>query len=148
MFDCIIASRLIALDKCHSNWEVIRRIIGKLFLPSFEQTYKKLQEICNYVLVSKQLVKPQLIQCAYDLETEAAILVDVTNTFNNFNCQFAPIKITLSCPPFAKVIVNTYHENSFKFIGETILSKDVTTQDDPLAMAIYTIGIILLIRKL
>ena len=66
-----------------------------------------------------------------DPETEAAILVDATNAFNNFNHQSAHINIRVNYPSFAKVIVNEYIKNSFLFIdGETILSKEGTTQGD------------------
>ena len=82
-------------------------------------------------------------------EAEAAILVDASNTFNNLNCQSALINIRLSCLTFVKVIVNMDHENKFIFIDEeTILFNEVTTQWDPLAMAMYITDITPLIRKL
>ena len=39
------------------------------------------------------------------------------------------------------ILVNTYRSNSWLFVGgQCILSKEGTTQGDPLAMAMYAIG--------
>ena len=46
-------------------------------------------------------------------------------------------------------LINTYRSNSCLFVdGQCILSKEGTTQGDPLAMAMYAIGTQSLIRKL
>ena len=47
------------------------------------------------------------------------------------------------------VLINTYREYIDKFVdGTTLLSTEGTTQGDPLAMAMYGIGILPLIKKL
>ena len=47
------------------------------------------------------------------------------------------------------ILTNTYHNNSWLFVdGQCMLSKEGTTQGDPLAMAMYAIGTQPLIRRL
>ena len=53
------------------------------------------------------------------------------------------------CPALAPILINTYRTPSYMFVdGEYILSKEVTTQGDPLAMAMYAFGTLPLIQKL
>ena len=77
------------------------------------------------------------------------LLVDATNAFNSLNRQAALHNIHRLCPPIATVLTNTYREDTHLFInGETLLSREGTTQGDPLAMAMYAIGILPLINQL
>ena len=79
----------------------------------------------------------------------AIIQVDASNAFNSLNCQTALRNILHLCPALAKVLVNTYRADSSQYInGETILSREGTTQGDPLAMAMYAIGTTPLIHRL
>ena len=44
------------------------------------------------------------------------------------------------CPALSHILINTYRNNSQLFVdGQCILSKEGTTQGDPLAMAMYAI---------
>lgn len=53
------------------------------------------------------------------------------------------------CPSIAKVLINTYHEDAQLYIqGESRASQGETTQGDPLAMGMYGLVVIPLIRKL
>ena len=53
------------------------------------------------------------------------------------------------CPALSHILINTYRNNSQLFVdGQCILSKEGTTQGDPLAMAMYAIGTQPLIRTL
>ena len=73
--------------------------------------------------------------------TEAMIFVDASNAFNNLNRQATLLNVTAICPSLAPVLINTYRSSSCLFVGgECLLSKEGTTQGDPLAMAMYTIG--------
>ena len=55
----------------------------------------------------------------------------------------------LSRLSLAKILINTYRNDVNMFISnETLFSSDGTTQDDPLAMAMYAISTIPLIMKL
>ena len=84
-----------------------------------------------------------------DPNTHAVLLVDASNAFNNLNRQTALLNIHLNCPSIAKVLINTYRNNTQLFAGgETLLSQEGTTQGDPLAMAMYAISTLPLIRRL
>ena len=53
------------------------------------------------------------------------------------------------CPSLARVLINTYRDDSPLFIDhEVIYSQEGTTQGDPLAMHMYAIGTLPLIHKL
>ena len=82
-------------------------------------------------------------------DVEAAILVDASNAFNTLNRENALRNIQYLCPPLSTVLINTYREDVQLFIdGETMISEEGTTQGDPLAMAMYAIGILPLIQSL
>ena len=84
-----------------------------------------------------------------DEGTEAILLVDASNAFNTLNRQVALRNVLNLCPILAPILVNTYRSHSKLFIGgEHILSREGTTQGDPLAMAMYGIGTLPLIHKL
>ena len=79
-------------------------------------------------------------------ETEAVLEVDA---FNRLNRQSTLFNIQALSPSFAIALINTYRQNAELFIdGESISSKEETTQGDPLAMGMYALGILPLIRKL
>ena len=82
-------------------------------------------------------------------DTEAIILVDASNAFNSLNREVALRNVKNVCPSLATILINTYRSKSELFInGETILSREGTTQGDPLAMAMYAISTIPLIHCL
>ena len=84
-----------------------------------------------------------------DTNTQAVLLVDTSNAFNNLNRQTALLNIHLNCPSIAKVLINTYRADTQLFVdGETILSQEGTTQGDPLTMAMYAISTLPLIQHL
>ena len=71
-----------------------------------------------------------------DGDVDWAILVDATNAFNCLNRQTALINIMNLCPALSKVLINTYRQYIPLFIeGESILSKEGTTQGDLLPIA-------------
>ena len=80
---------------------------------------------------------------------EAVILVDVSIAFNLPNRQNALRNIQKLCPPLSNVLINTYREEVQLFIdGETVLSEEDMTQGDLLAMAMYAVDILPLIKNL
>ena len=87
---------------------------------------------------------------AFDSEKcEAALLVDATNAFNSLTRQTALQNIRRLCPPIATILVNTYRAPTELFVdNDLILSQEGTTQGDALAMAMYGLATIPLIRKL
>ena len=84
-----------------------------------------------------------------DPSPEAVLLVDVSNSFNNLNRQVALLNIQTLCPSLVTVLINTYREDVPLFIdNHCIYSSEGTTQGDPLAMTMYSIGITPLIKDL
>lgn len=77
-----------------------------------------------------------------DESLEAVLLVGASNAFNTLNRQAALRNFQHLCPFMSTIIMNTYRADSKLFIdGQTLLSREGTTQGDPLAMAMYTIGV-------
>ena len=82
-------------------------------------------------------------------ENEAVLLVDATNAFNSLNRQVALHNIQRLCPLLATILINTYRAPTELFVdGDAILSQEGTTQGDPLAMPMYALATIPLIKKL
>ena len=76
-------------------------------------------------------------------QSEAVLLVDAANAFNSVNRQVLLHNISITCPPIAIYVKNCYQTPARLFVigGEEILSKEGTTQGDPLGMAIYAMAI-------
>ena len=90
-----------------------------------------------------------------EAECEAVMLVDATNAFNTLNRKATIHNIRIKCPSFAKYIENMYKEPAQLYICdrntnrcETITSEEGTTQGDPVAMAMYAIGLAKLQSKI
>lgn len=77
-----------------------------------------------------------------DDDCEAVLLVDANNAFNTLNRQTALHNIRVLCPTFSTILINTYHAPVNLIIpgGICMLSEEGTTQGDPLAMAMYSLG--------
>ena len=90
------------------------------------------------------------VRTAFDSsDSEAVLLVDATNAFNSLNRQVALQNIRRLCPPLATILINTYRAPTEMFVdGDTLFSREGTTQGDPLAMPMYALATIPLINKL
>ena len=152
----LLAFRLIALDKNPGVrpigvCEVVRRVITKAIL---EVTQGDIQESAG----SLQLCAGQIagIEAAVhamtsfqDENSEAALLVDASNAFNSFNRNAALLNVRSLCPAIATILTNAYRDSTDLFVdGSTLLSQKGTTQGDPLAMPLYAIATLPLIRSL
>ena len=79
-------------------------------------------------------------------ETEAILLVDAENAFNNLNREAALHNIKEICPSFHRYLANTYLMPAKMFINNSnggqddILSEEGSTQGDVTAMAMYAVG--------
>lgn len=79
---------------------------------------------------------------------EAALMVDVPNTFNSLNREAALRNTYIVSPPLAPMLTNTHRSHSWLFIvGNHILAQEGTMQGDPVAMALYAINTLPLINK-
>ena len=86
-------------------------------------------------------------------DTEALLLVDAENAFNNLNRKAALHNIKELCPPFHRYLSNTYQISAKMIINdqekcENIFSEEGSTQGDVTAMGMYAIGIRPLINTL
>ena len=83
------------------------------------------------------------------LDCEAIVLVDVSNAFNSLNRKSALLNIHQPCPSIAIILTNCYCSEIPLFIDwDIIFSSEGTTQGDPLAMVMYALSVLPLIRKL
>ena len=152
-----VAYRLIALDKCPGVrpigvGEVLRRVIGKAVLETITDDIQK-------VVGTLQMCVGQISGCEAGVHamrhlkgepnTEAILLVDASNAFNSLNREAAMRNAQVLCPSIAKILINTYRDDSPMFIDhEIIYSEEGTTQGDPLAMHVYAVGTLPLICRL
>ena len=154
--EAYVACRLIPLDKKPGVrpigiGEVLRRIMGKAILSI---TNDEIQRAAG----SLQLCAGQdggveaAIHAMNDLhqldDTEAILLADATNAFNCLNREVCMRNIQHTCPSLAPTVINTYREPANLFVsGECIKSSEGTTQGDPVAMAMYALGVLPLIEE-
>ena len=82
-----------------------------------------------------------------DDSVQALLLVDASNAFNCLNREAALRNIQHLCPSLATIFINTYRKPANLYVdGDTLLSREGTTQGDPLAMSMYSVGILPLIH--
>ena len=80
--------------------------------------------------------------------TEAILLADASNAFNCLNREVCLRNIQQLCPSLAPMVINTYRQPSKLFVdGEVISSCEGTTQGDPIAMPMYALGVLPLIKS-
>ena len=153
----LVASRLIALNKDPGVrpigiGEVIRRVIGKAILSVVKSTVMEVTgsvQLCAGVSSVCEAVV-ETVKSEYESDSvEGVLLVDASNAFNSLNRNLALRNILHLCPSLGRVLVNLYRIESSLFIGkDTLLSKEGTTQGDPLAMIMYAVASVPLINKL
>ena len=162
-----LANRLIPLDKGLTKegtpgvrpigiGEVIRRITGKLLVRSIKDEIIEAAGPLQTCSGMKSGIEAAIhaMRTTFDhQETEAILLVDAENAFNNLNRKAALHNIKQLCPPFHQYLENTYQTPANLIIStdtghETILSEEGCTQGDATAMAKYALGIKPLIDKL
>ena len=151
-----LACRLIALDKNSGVspigiGDTARRIIAKAILTV---TRLDIQEASGSLkLCAGQISGIEAAVHATDLlfkqeDTEAILLVDTTNAFNFLNRLSALHNIQRLCPSLATALINSYGEPTELFVdGDVLYSREGTTQGDPLAMPMYILATIPLIKR-
>ena len=83
-----------------------------------------------------------------DEENHGLLQIDASNAFNSINRAVMINNIQILCPEFATFITNCYIRPSRLFVtgGKELSSKEGTTQGDPVAMSMYTMGILPLLQ--
>ena len=124
--------------------EVVRRIIRKAILRPIKQDLQAAigpLQLCTGQDAGCEAAVHAMSKIFQEESTEAMIFVDASNAFNNLNRQATLLNATTMCPSLAPILINTYRSPSCLFVdGQCVLSKEGTTQGDPLAMAMYAIG--------
>ena len=161
--DCLteyLASRLIPLDKGTTKegkpgvrpigvGEVIRRLVGKLLIGVIKDDIVSAAgplQTCSGLKSGIEAAIHAMRQTYEDHNTEAILLVDAENAFNNLNRNAALKNIKEICPPFYRYLSNTYEKPAKLVIpGEEkydiIYSEEGCTQGDVTAMGLYGLGI-------
>ena len=130
----------------------MRRIIGKAVLRILSRNIQETvgsRQLCAGQPAGVEAAIHAMRRIYESDETEAVLLVDASNAFNQLNRAAALHNIGILCPELATILRNTYKEESRLFVGgEELISAEGTTQGDPLAMSMYAIGILPLIQEL
>ena len=152
-----VASRLIPLDKNPGVrpigiGEVIRRILGKASLYIIGNDIQEAAGCLQLSAGQKSGVEAAIhaMQQAFDQdETEAVLMADATNAFNQLNRNVCLRNMRYVCPSLATIVINTYRHPAKLFVGgTTIMSAEGTTQGDPNAMPMYATGVLPIIQSL
>ena len=155
-----IANRLIPLDKGEDKdgnpgvrpigiGEILRRIVGKVVVGNIRQDIIEAAgplQTCAGLKSGIEASIHAMRKIFEKDETEALLLVDAENAFNNLNRKAALHNIKELCPPFFRYLSNTYQIPAKMIINDqvrvdNILSEEGSTQGDVAAMAMYAIGI-------
>ena len=153
----LLACRLIPLNKQPGIrpigvCEVVRRILGKAIMGVVADDVRlaagPLQLCCGQDAGCEAAV--HAMRTAFEADsTDAILLIDASNAFNNLNRKVALYNVRYTCPAIAKILINCYRMSSYLFVGgKTLLSEEGTTQGDPLAMAMFGLATVPLIERL
>ncbi|XP_042891390.1 uncharacterized protein LOC122265946 [Penaeus japonicus] len=150
------ACRLIALDKnpgCRPTGigEVLRRITGKAVMEAIKDDIRN--AVGNLQVCAGQKAGCEAAIHAMKIfeepDCDAVLMIDATNAFNNINRKAILHNTKIKCPSFAMHIENLYAQPAKQFVSdretgrlEIIESAEGTTQGDPVAMAMYAIGLL------
>ena len=150
-----LVCRLIALDKSPGVWpigvcEVMRRIVAKAVLVILRDDIQEAagsHKLCAGQLSGAEAAVHAVRKVSEEGSTEAVLLVDVYNAFNSPNRLVALHNIRQLCPPLSTILINIYRSPASLLVpGEVILSEEGTTQGDPLAMPMYALATVPLIK--
>ena len=153
----LLACRLIALDKNPGVrpigiCEVPRRIIAKAVLAVTRSDLLEnagLLQLCAGQKAGVESAIHAMQQCFEEPQTEGVLLVDASNAFNSINRHAALLNARSLCPALGTIFTNCYRAPVPLFVGgTTLMSEEGTTQGDPLAMPLYALATIPLIKQL
>lgn len=152
-----LACRLIALNKNPGVRpigisEVPRRIIAKSVLHFLKQDIMEAAgplQLCAGQRSGIESAIHAMRTIFNQDDSQGLLLVDASNAFNSLNRSVALLNIRHVCPPIFNILCNCYRSPSDLFVdGSRIYSEEGTTQGDPLAMPMYALATVPLIRHL
>ena len=153
--EALTARRLIPLDKNPGVrpvgvGEVIMRVIGKCIMTVLREDIKDAAgnlQLCAGHRAGGKVAIHAMRDIYKEEGVDAVLLVDATNAFNTINREALIHNIKIKCPSLSKYTENTYGKPTELYIEggkggkeDTLLSEEGTTQGDPIAMAMYSIG--------
>jgi hypothetical protein len=139
------------LEKYRSSLgEVLRRIVGKLLVGVIKEDIVSAAgplQTCTGLRAGIEAAIHAMRKKYENENTEAILLVDAENAFNNLNREAALLNIKQLCPPFYRYLQNTYQQPAKLIIAgeqkshEIIYSDEGCTQGDVGSMGLYGLGI-------
>ena len=157
--EAILANQMIPLEKGEGTvqpigvGEVLRRIMRKcvtmVIKPDVIDASGSIQVCTGHNSGSEAAIQTMWEIFEHD-NSDAMLLVDVSNAFNALNRAATLHNIRVLCPSIATYAINTYRELSCLFIvgRQELRSSEGTTQGSPLAMSPYAISLQPLIMQL
>jgi hypothetical protein len=158
--EALLANRGIAIDKCPGMrpvgvGEMARRIIGKAVMAV---TGEKVREsvgalqLCAGHPVGVEAAIHAMRGFLDDDSSDGILLIDADNAFNRVNRSVALWNVQFTCPAMKHVLINFYRSPTRIFMNNDgcfeLLSQEGTTQGCPLAMAMYAIALVPLLKHL
>ena len=155
--DAFVACTLIPLNKYPGIrpievCETVRRIIGKSIIALIKLdvlTATGAAQLCAGQVAGFEAAIHALNSLYATSNNEGVRLDDASNASNSLNRQVALQNVAVTCPVIYPVLANTYQTPCQLFVGgETLLLQEGTTQNDPLALAMYALATVPLIDKI
>ena len=154
----LLACRLVPLNKNPGVrpigvWEVARRIVCKAAIRVVRKDIMLAAgplQACSGFGSGCEAAVHATREVFDESKVESALLVDATNAFNTLNRKVALQNMRYICPALETVLTNCYQSSTRLLVsgGGEILSKEGTTQGDPLGMVMFALAIVPLIMKL
>ena len=84
----------------------------------------------------------------HEEDVDAVLMADASNAFHRLNREACMRNVAHLCPAITPAIVNCYRQPACLFVdGECLLSREGATQGDPLALPMYALGVLPLVRR-
>ena len=132
--------------------ETVRRIVGKAVMSIVRHDVQEAAgplQLCAGQQAGCEAAVHALRTLFDDASNDGPLLVDASNAFNSLNRALALVNIRKICPIISPILTNTYRTGAELFVmGEVIHSMEGTTQGDPLAMAMYALAVVPLVRSI
>ena len=146
-----VACRLIPLDKNPGLrpmevGEILHRITRKVIVSVLKKKVASSAgplQVCAGQEAGSEAAIHAMEKIFKEESTEAVLLVDEENAFNSVNRKVFLQNNSILCPALSLFVTNCYATPARLFVidGSKIQFNEGTTQGDPVAMAIYALGI-------